>query len=442
MAGQHLGSTMATMSGTDRAPSLTYGFLFADLRGYTSFLDRRGAIAASALLDRFRTLVRSAVAAHHGAEIRTEGDSFYVVFPSASMAVACALEIVRAAADDVVHDDPILVGVGVHAGEALETPEGPVGTAVNIAARLCALAGPGEVVVSDTVRALTRSVGNAGFVALGRKPIKGLDESLTLYRAVPAGTAVTPVRRRVSRVRQIAGGIAGLALVASLAFVALVRPTAPAASPSPVASASTPGTSAAVASSAPLPSLNSGVFASRNFALPFTFDTRTEFYPLDDRVDLVAVGLEDPSAIIDVVLPEAMLEPPCPTSTPTFLGGRPEDLIEWLTTRTWLDAGSPRPYNVGRYIGRAVDVEVPPSDRWTCPEGRRETAHIVHLGVPHSDEDFGATWGLDVGWPRRMIALDVDGRTVLIAVGSHEDEFTTVLTQVDPVIQTLRFEVG
>ncbi len=165
------------------------------------------------------------MAAHNGAEIRTEGDSFYVVFPSASMAVACALEIVRAAADDVVHDDPILVGVGVHAGEALDTPEGPVGTAVNIAARLCAIAGPGEVVVSDTVRALTRSVGSAGFVALGRKPIKGLDESLSLYRAVPAGTVVARPRRRT--LRPMAASIVGFLAVAALGFIALVRPSLP-----------------------------------------------------------------------------------------------------------------------------------------------------------------------------------------------------------------------
>ena len=154
-----------------RPTSFTHGFLFADLRGYTSYVDRRGAIAAAALLDRFRDLIRAAVASHQGAEIRTEGDSFYVVFPSASMAVACALDIIRGAADEVFYrDDPIHVGVGVHAGEAVDTPEGPVGTAVNIAARLCAMAAPGEVVVSDTVRALTRSVGRPASCRWGEGP--------------------------------------------------------------------------------------------------------------------------------------------------------------------------------------------------------------------------------------------------------------------------------
>src|SRR5688572_23234464 len=138
--------------------SLTRGFLFADLRGYTSYLEKRGAVAGAALLDQFRVVVRSAVGRYGGAEIRTEGDSFYVVFPSASTAVACALDIVRESVAKTEGETSIPVGVGVHAGEALETDEGLVGTAVNIAARLAAIAGPGEVLVSDTVRSLTRSV--------------------------------------------------------------------------------------------------------------------------------------------------------------------------------------------------------------------------------------------------------------------------------------------
>ena len=52
-----------------------------DLRGYTAFAESRGDIAAAELLDRYRALVRAVVADMDGAEIKTEGDSFYVVFP-------------------------------------------------------------------------------------------------------------------------------------------------------------------------------------------------------------------------------------------------------------------------------------------------------------------------------------------------------------------------
>src|ERR1044072_7479944 len=101
----------------------TNGFLFSDLRNYTGFVDAHGDAAAAAYLDRYRRLVRREVAEYGGAEIKTEGDSFYVVFPSASSAVQCGLAIVRATADEARESGapPITVGVGVHAGETVET---------------------------------------------------------------------------------------------------------------------------------------------------------------------------------------------------------------------------------------------------------------------------------------------------------------------------------
>ena len=142
-------------TGGDDTHVPTRGFLFADLRGYTEFVERHGAVTAAELLEHYREMVRGCVALFGGAEIRTEGDSFYVVFESVSQAVRCGLAIVEAAADaSAARPDPIRVGVGIHAGETVETPDGYVGTPVNIAARLCALADVGEVLVSDTVRAL------------------------------------------------------------------------------------------------------------------------------------------------------------------------------------------------------------------------------------------------------------------------------------------------
>ena len=78
-------------------PSQSHGFLFADLREYSRFVEKHGDHAAAELLTSYRALVRQAVAQHAGAEIRTEGDSFYVVFGSASSAVRCGLAILEAA---------------------------------------------------------------------------------------------------------------------------------------------------------------------------------------------------------------------------------------------------------------------------------------------------------------------------------------------------------
>ena len=74
------------------------GFLFSDMRGFTSFAERYGNTAAAAKVGRFLEIARKAIAGHEGAEIKTEGDAIHAVFPSASSAVLCGLEIVEAAA--------------------------------------------------------------------------------------------------------------------------------------------------------------------------------------------------------------------------------------------------------------------------------------------------------------------------------------------------------
>ncbi len=187
---------------TGRASTGTHGFLFADVRGYTAFDEAHGDVAAMNLLGTYRALVRTVVAEHAGAEIRTEGDSFYIVFPSASAAVLCGLDILEAADDRAREGGPsIAIGIGVHAGETAESEqEGLVGSAINIAARICAVAGPGELLVSDTVRGLTRTLLQVRFVPRGTKRLKGVSEPIALFRIEPsrerAGTATPAIPTR------------------------------------------------------------------------------------------------------------------------------------------------------------------------------------------------------------------------------------------------------
>lgn len=212
--------------------SVTRGFLFADLRDYTRFVESHGAATAADLLARYRSLVRGAVSRYQGAEVKTEGDSFYVVFSSVSAAVQCGLAIAAEARSgsstaDGTRAEPIAVGIGIHAGETIETPEGYVGGPVNIAARICALARPGDVLVSDTVRALTATVLPVIFTPLGRRQLKGVKESLLLYRVAPADPAAlaraSSHRRRVFAAR-IAAAAALLILLAVGAWALFLRP--------------------------------------------------------------------------------------------------------------------------------------------------------------------------------------------------------------------------
>lgn len=198
--------------------SPTRGFLFSDLRDYTRYVEAHGAVDAADLLVRYRALVRRAVAEHDGAEIKTEGDSFYVVFPAVSVAVLCGLAIVEAArsgAADAAHP-PIPVGVGIHAGETIETPDGYVGTPVNIAARICAMARPGEVLVSDTVRALTQTVLPVSFVSRGRRTLKGVSDPVAVFAVAQSADAWAARTGRWSRRRR------GLAAGAILVPIVLV----------------------------------------------------------------------------------------------------------------------------------------------------------------------------------------------------------------------------
>src|SRR5688500_4468706 len=191
------------------------GFLFSDLRGFTAFAERYGNTAAASMVSRFLEITRKAIARHEGAEVKTEGDAIHAVFPSASSAVLCGLEIQDAAAELNAQDGhrPLGLGVGVHAGEAIETAEGYIGRAVNIAARLCAAAKPGEVLVSSTVKGITQASIPVGFIPRGRRRLKGIQDPIAVYAVTRDINARAP--REVPRA--VVLGAAGAAAVAVLA---------------------------------------------------------------------------------------------------------------------------------------------------------------------------------------------------------------------------------
>jgi branched-chain amino acid transport system substrate-binding protein len=164
---------------------------------------------------RYRELAREAIGQFGGAEIKTEGDSFFVVFDSVSSAVRCGLAITTAARDAA--DEPIRVGVGIHAGETVEADGGYVGSPVNIAARICAQAGAGEVLVSETVRALTTTILPVEFESRGRRQLKGVTDPIELFAVEEVAGGATgwpaPRRRRLSRRARV--GLAGCAVIAT-----------------------------------------------------------------------------------------------------------------------------------------------------------------------------------------------------------------------------------
>ena len=163
---------------------------------------------------------------------------------------------------------PISVGIGVHAGETVVTDEGYVGSAVNVAARVCAQAAAGELLVSDAVRSLTRTFLDVTFVPRGRKRLKGISEPIGLYRVTPVGVVAVPSRWHwlANRWPIIAAVLAApLVVAAALIGASLIRETAGAPGPSQ---------SAGLGATAQVPSASPASLASPDEAFPTASETR------------------------------------------------------------------------------------------------------------------------------------------------------------------------
>jgi predicted ATPase/class 3 adenylate cyclase len=137
-----------------KLPTGTVTFLFTDIEGSTKLLHQLGERYREVQSDHQR-LMREAIGAHNGHEMRTEGDSFFVVFPSAADAVACSIAAQQAlTAHPWSHGEPLRVRMGMHTGEGQLLGDDYLSIDVNRAARIGA-AGHGEqVLLSSATRSL------------------------------------------------------------------------------------------------------------------------------------------------------------------------------------------------------------------------------------------------------------------------------------------------
>ena len=126
-------------------------FLIADVRGYTRYTQEHGDEAAARLAARFADIVTEIVTRRDGRVVELRGDEALCVFGSPRGALRAAVDLQRRCADELRADPsvPLRLGVGIDAGEAVAVAGGYRGGALNLAARLCSIAGPGEVLVSE-----------------------------------------------------------------------------------------------------------------------------------------------------------------------------------------------------------------------------------------------------------------------------------------------------
>jgi len=202
-------------------------FVFADIRGFTRFTTTRGADAAAQLASRFIELASGVVTDHHGWFRGTWGDQVLAEFESARDAVRAAVELQERCGDATLADPslPLAVGIGVDVGEPADSEVARTGGAVNLAARLCARAGNGEILTTPELVHLAGPVDSVRYQPRGKAALKGVGRVPVIRirptvvdgpRQAKLAALMTGAsdRRRAQRRRAFIGGITAAALVA------------------------------------------------------------------------------------------------------------------------------------------------------------------------------------------------------------------------------------
>jgi peptide/nickel transport system substrate-binding protein len=176
----------------DTVPGLRT-FLIADVRGYTSFTQRSGDEKAGALVARFAQAAREVVA-DDGTVLELRGDEALCVFASPRQALRTAVALQQRFVAETQRDPdlPLPVGIGIDVGEAVEVEGGYRGGALNLAARLCSLAGPGEILATSETVHLARRLDGVSYLPVQAVRVQGLEEPVRIVRVVPDED---PVRR-------------------------------------------------------------------------------------------------------------------------------------------------------------------------------------------------------------------------------------------------------
>ena len=187
----------------ERSGSEIRTFLIADVRGYTVFTQERGDEAAAMLAARFAAIVREHVEARDGSVIELRGDEALAVFGSPRQAIRAAVDLQDRFLQETTKTPalPLPVGIGLDAGEAVPVGDGFRGGALNTAARLCAIAAPGEILGSQSLVHLARTVDGVGYDDRGDVRLKGLADPVHVSAIASAHVDVPGQMRSLGVVR-------------------------------------------------------------------------------------------------------------------------------------------------------------------------------------------------------------------------------------------------
>lgn len=180
-------------------PSGTVTFVFSDIEGSTALLKQLGDDAYADVLKTHRRLVRETFAQYNGQEIDTQGDAFFYSFPRAREAVGAAVTVQRAHQQEAWPQGvAVRLRLGLHTGEPAVGDDGYTGLDVVRASRIAAVGRGGQVLLSETTRALVAGNLPDGVTLhpLGEQRLRDIDRPEPLHELRIPGVTVSPSPQR------------------------------------------------------------------------------------------------------------------------------------------------------------------------------------------------------------------------------------------------------
>jgi class 3 adenylate cyclase len=209
--------------------------LIADVVGYARLMERDEAGTHFRLRVLRRELIDPTIELHAGRIVRSRGDDVLVSFPSATCALRCAIEIQRALArcnEQVAEDERIRLRMGLNVADILFDGDDIAGSGVNLAARLEALATPGEICISQALKDHVQDELDVDCTDLGLQRVKNFSRPVRVWRVRPVSGAVpAPLRERITATLRgawswaaVASSAAAIATIATVAALAVSMP--------------------------------------------------------------------------------------------------------------------------------------------------------------------------------------------------------------------------
>src|SRR5690348_109368 len=283
------------------SPRRLAAIVAADIAGYSRLMtiDEEGTHAR--VKRHRRELIDPTIAEHHGRLIKSTGDGFLAMFDSPVEAVRCAIVIQQSLVGRnaaLPREQSILYRIGINLGDVIVEPDDIYGDGVNIAARLEAIASPGDLYISGGVYEQIKHKLVCGYQSLGDRRVKNITDPVSVYRVLPDPAAVIKARP-----------LPGLAVAVVLSVGVIASATAAAATwyffvwqPKHLAAQSDRAPS-------PTPNAAKSTSAAPQTVSPTKPETKSSSAPTPAAPQVAVVPPAQPSAVQPVIEPEMVTLP-------------------------------------------------------------------------------------------------------------------------------------